>query len=104
MIRRLIVLALGSLFQPPPTAFFIRNREVVDCEPVAVLPSVASPSYGPSSRNYPRRHSGASASVAVASARMNIPRGVHRDSYGSDARATRTDSARKPRSRNGSRK
>lgn len=104
MIRSLIALALGSLFQPSPTTFLIRNRQVEGCEPVAALPNAASPSYGPSSRSNSRRHSGASASVAVASARMNIPRGVHRDSYGSDARAARTDSARKPRSRNGSRK
>lgn len=105
MIRRLIVLALGSLFQPPPSAFFLRARPVVEGDSVGILPDAASPSYGPSvSRNFPRRHSGASASIAAATARMNIPRGVHRDSHGAGERAVRADFPRKPRSRNGSRK
>lgn len=103
VIRHLIAIALGSLF-PPSSVFLIRNPRVVDMETVATLPDPASSSYGPSSRNSSRRHIGASASVAAASARMNIPRGVHRDSYGSDVRAARADSVRKPRSRNGSRK
>ena len=106
MIRSLIALALGSLFQPPPSVFLLRARPVVEGDSVGILPNAASPSYGPSaSRNFPRRYSGASASVAAATARMNIPRGVHRDSHGAGERAARADSPRKPGGRrNGSRK
>ena len=104
MIRSL-VLVLSSLFQPPPSVLFLRARPVVEGDSVGTLPDAASPSYGPSvSRNFPRRYSGASASVPAATARMNIPRGVHRDSHGAGERVARADSSRKSGRRNGSRK
>lgn len=105
VIRSLIALALGSLFQPPPSVFFLRARPVVEGDSVDILPNAASPSYGPSpSRNFPRRHAGSSASVFAATSRMNIPRGIHRDSHGAGERAVRADSSRKSGRRNGSRK
>lgn len=102
VIRSLIVLAFGPAFPPPH--FVLVCRPDVRSDSLLALPPEQPPSYGvPRSTGAVRRHFGPSASLRAASSRMNLPRGVHRDSHGiGEAAASRASSPKKGR-RNGSR-
>lgn len=101
MIRSLIVLAFGSAFPSPH--FVLVCRPDVRSDSLLALPSEQPPAYGAPASRVVRRHFGPSATLRAASSRMNLPRGVHRDSHGLEVRgASRASSSRKGR-RNGSR-
>lgn len=101
MIRSMIAAALSSLFVP---RHFVLVRRSDSTESLAALPPEKSPKYAAAHRGKAsRRHFGPSGSVTAASARMNVPPGIHRDAHGMENRTPSASSAKKGR-RNGSRK